>query len=199
MMRTHCGYIEVICGSMFSGKSEELIRRLRRSAIARQRVQVFKPQVDTRYSNDEIVSHVMSKLKAINVVTARQILEHVRDKTEVVGIDEAQFFDKDLVSVAQTLADRGKRVIISGLDMDYLGQPFEPIPALMAIAEEVTKVRAICVQCGNPASYSQRIVADSQRVLLGAGEAYEARCRMCFEPSSDELNQTDLFDDAQTH
>jgi len=195
-MRIHYGSIEVICGSMFSGKSEELIRRVRRAAIARRRVQVFKPQMDTRYSVDEIVSHEMSKLRAVNVVTARQVLEEVRDKTEVVGIDEVQFLDSEIVNICQKLADRGKRVIVSGLDMDYKGEPFEPMPSLMAISEEVTKVRAICVQCGSPASYSQRLVQHEERVLLGATDSYEARCRMCFEPNLLDYQQVNLFENS---
>jgi len=187
------GSIEVICGSMFSGKSEELIRRLRRAAYGRKRVQIFKPNLDTRYSADEIVSHVMSKLRAVNVVTSKEVLELVRDKTEVIGIDEVQFLDKDIVNVCQKLANLGKRVIVSGLDMDYRGEPFEPMPTLMSIAEEVTKIRAICVQCGGPASYSQRLIKQKERVVLGATDSYEARCRMCFDPDLDEFQQVDLF------
>jgi thymidine kinase len=177
------GWIEVIAGSMFSGKSEELIRRLRRAQIARQRVQIFKPLVDDRYSEDHIVSHSDMRIASQNVSTAAELLTCVDVDTEVVGIDEAQFFDVALPDVCNTLADRGKRVIVAGLDQDYLGRPFEPIPQLLAIAEYITKTQAICMVCGDPASHTQRLVASSDRVLVGASGLYEARCRHCFDPA----------------
>ncbi len=182
IVRGDVGWIEVISGGMFSGKSEELIRRLRRAQIARQKVQVFKPRVDARYSENEIVSHSQWRLEAEVVSSAREILERVHEDTEVVGIDEGQFFDFDLVDVCNELANRGKRVIVAGLDQDYRGQPFEPMPQLMAIAEYVTKTLAICVRCGNPANYSQRLVPSDERVLVGAAGVYEPRCRKCFVP-----------------
>ena len=176
------GWIEVICGSMFSGKSEELIRRLKRAEIARLRIQVFKPAIDDRYSEEHIVSHSEMKFKAELVRTAREILDRVQPRTEVVGIDEAQFFDPGIVEVCNAMADMGKRVIVAGLDRDYLGRPFEPMPQIMAIAEDITKTAAICMQCGNPAYYTQRLIESSERIVVGASEAYEARCRRCFEP-----------------
>ncbi len=176
------GWIEVITGSMFSGKSEELIRRLRRAQIARQKVQIFKPAVDARYSDEHIVSHSEMKIESQTVKSANEILLAVEKETDVVGIDEGQFFDHDLVRVVNCLADQGKRVIIAGLDMDYLGRPFEPMPLLLAIAEDITKTRAICVRCGSPATYTQRLIASRERVVVGAAEAYEARCRACFDP-----------------
>src|ERR687890_806538 len=182
---TAAGWIEVIAGSMFSGKSEELIRRLRRARIARLKVQVFKPEIDVRYSRDHIVSHSEMRHESSAVRTADEILELVRPDTEVVGIDEGQFFDNDLVDVANTLAARGVRVIIAGLDQDYTGRPFEPMPQLLAVAEYITKTHAICVRCGQPANYSQRIVEVEGRVVVGAADAYEARCRRCFVPHAD--------------
>ena len=176
------GWIEVIVGSMFSGKSEELIRRLRRARIARQKVQIFKPSMDTRYSEDHIVSHGEMRIESRAVEGSRQVLEAVEPETEVVGIDEGQFFDQDLPAVCSTLADRGMRVIVAGLDQDYLGKPFEPMPQLLAIAEYITKTHAICMVCGNPANHTQRLVASEDRVLLGAHGMYEARCRRCFDP-----------------
>ena len=176
------GWIEVIVGSMFSGKSEELIRRLRRAQIARQKVQIFKPALDTRYADDHIVSHSEMRIPSSPVASSRNLLEQVEDDTEVVGIDEGQFFDTDLPAVCNTLADRGKRVIVAGLDQDYLGKPFEPMPQLLAIAEYITKTLAICMVCGNPANHTQRLVASEDRVLLGAQGTYEARCRNCFDP-----------------
>ena len=173
---------------MFSGKSEELIRRLTRARIARQRVQVFKPKIDARYSEVEVVSHGGLRLTALSVTGSKEILEFVDARTEVVGIDEAQFFDSGLVDVANRLADLGKRVIVAGLDQDYLGRPFDPMPALMAIADEVTKTRAICVRCGAPASRSQRVVDSDERVVVGAAGLYEARCRRCFEPGVAEVD-----------
>ena len=167
---------------MFSGKSEELIRRLRRAQIARQRVQIFKPAIDVRSPESLIISHSEMKIESLVVNTASEILMAVAAETDVVGIDEGQFFDQDLVVVANRLADQGKRVIIAGLDMDYLGRPFEPMPMLLAIAEDITKTRAICVRCGSPATYTQRLIDSRQRVVVGAAETYEARCRACFDP-----------------
>ena len=184
-LRTAPGWIEVIAGSMFSGKSEELIRRLRRARIARQKVQVFKPEVDTRFSHDHIVSHSEMRHESSTVETAAELLSKVERGTEVVGIDEGQFFDNGLVDVANELAQRGLRVIIAGLDQDYTGRPFEPMPQLLAIAEYITKTHAICVRCGQPANYSQRIVEVEGQVVVGAGDAYEARCRRCFVPHAD--------------
>jgi thymidine kinase len=176
------GWIEVIVGCMFSGKSEELIRRLRRAQIARQRVQIFKPIIDTRFADDHIVSHSDMRIQSQAVATSRMLLERVAVDAEVVGIDEGQFFDLELPMVCNTLADRGTRVIVAGLDQDYLGKPFEPMPQLLAIAEYITKTHAICMVCGNPASYTQRLVASGDRVLVGAQGLYEARCRTCFDP-----------------
>ena len=177
------GWIEVITGSMFSGKSEELIRRLRRAQIARQRVQIFKPIVDDRFSHDHIVSHSDMRIASQNVKDSAELVRLVDEDTEVVGIDEGQFFDANLPAACNALADRGKRVIVAGLDQDYLGRPFEPIPQLLAIAEYITKTLAICVVCGNPANHTQRLVASSDRVLVGASGVYEARCRHCFDPT----------------
>ena len=179
----HAGWIEVVCGSMFSGKSEELIRRLRRAQIARQKVQIFKPQFDTRHGQDEIVSHSEMRIPSLNVSSSAELLDVVDDDTEVVGIDEGQFFDADLPAVCNTLANRGKRVIVAGLDQDYLGKPFEPMPQLLAIAEYITKTLAICMVCGEPANHTQRLVVSSDRLLLGAQGTYEARCRRCFDPA----------------
>ena len=176
------GWIEVIVGCMFSGKSEELIRRLRRAQIARQRVQTFKPTIDTRFSAQDIVSHSEMRIESAVVATSRMLLERVEPDTEVIGIDEGQFFDLELPTVCNTLADRGKRVIVAGLDQDYLGKPFEPMPQLLAIAEYITKTHAICMVCGNPASHTQRLVPSGDRVLLGSQGLYEARCRACFVP-----------------
>ena len=176
------GWIEVIVGSMFSGKSEELIRRLRRAQIARQRVQIFKPAIDDRYAADQIVSHSEMRIPSRAVRTARELLESVAPETEVIGIDEGQFFDQELPMVCDALANQGKRVIIAGLDQDYLGKPFEPMPQLLAIAEFITKTHAICMVCGNPANHTQRLVASGDRVLVGAQGMYEARCRVCFDP-----------------
>src|SRR5881392_2319916 len=177
------GWIEVIVGSMFSGKSEELIRRLRRAQIARQRVQIFKPAIDARYAADQIVSHSEMRIPSCAVRTARELLEAVEAGTEVVGIDEGQFFDLELPMICNTLADQGKRVIVAGLDQDYLGKPFEPMPQLLSIAEYITKTLAICMVCGAPANHTQRLVASSERVLVGASGTYEARCRHCFDPT----------------
>jgi thymidine kinase len=176
------GWIEVIVGSMFSGKSEELIRRLRRAQIARQKVQIFKPLLDQRYSGDHIVSHSEMRIESCAVPSSRALLDRVAPDTEVVGIDEGQFFDHELPVVCDTLANQGKRVIVAGLDQDYLGKPFEPMPQLLAIAEYITKTHAICMVCGNPANHTQRLVASGDRVLVGAQGVYEARCRRCFDP-----------------
>jgi thymidine kinase len=175
------GWIEVIAGCMFSGKTEELIRRIRRAQIARQSVAIFKPKVDTRFSDDHIVSHSEVRLLSTSVEHAHDILALAKG-AQVVGVDEAQFFDMGLVEVAEALADQGKRVIIAGLDQDYRGKPFEPMPQLLCIAEYITKTLAICMVCGNPADRTQRTTRASERVLVGAKEAYEARCRKCFEP-----------------
>ena len=177
------GWIEVIAGSMFSGKSEELIRRLRRAQIAKQRVQIFKPGIDNRYSDEEIVSHSAMKIPSDNVKDSADLLERVAADTEVVGIDEGQFFDPDLPAVCIRLANSGKRVIVAGLDQDYLGKPFEPMPQLLAIAEYITKTLAICMVCGGPANHTQRLVASKERVLVGATGTYEARCRHCWNPA----------------
>ncbi len=176
------GWIEVICGSMFSGKTEELIRRLNRARIAQQKVEVFKPAVDTRYDEEDVVSHDEKKTRSIPVQNASQILFYAED-FEVVGIDEAQFFGNELVSVCNELANNGKRVVISGLDMDFKGNPFGPLPQLMAVAEYVTKVHAICIRCGNLANHSHRTVEGDKLVVLGETEAYEPLCRKCFNAS----------------
>jgi len=173
------GWIEIVCGSMFSGKTEELLRRLTRARIAKQKVEVFKPAVDVRYDEEDVVSHDARKSNSIPVENASQILFYAED-FEVVGIDEAQFFGSELVSVCNELANRGKRVIVAGLDMDYKGNPFGPIPQLLATAEYVTKVHAICMKCGNLANYSHRIVQDEKLVVLGETDAYEPLCRKCF-------------------
>jgi thymidine kinase len=183
--RGNLGWIEVICGSMFSGKSEELIRRLRRAQIARQRVQIFKPKVDSRFSEDHIVSHNDMKMPSQLVLKAQEILTALDSRTQVIGIDEGQFFDLELVPVCNTIADMGKRVIVAGLDQDYRGRPFDPMHQLLAVAEYITKTLAICVRCGAPANRTQRIVSSGERVLVGATDSYEARCRLCFEAPSD--------------
>ena len=179
------GWVEVIVGSMFSGKSEELIRRVRRAQIAKQKVQIFKPTVDARYDANHIVSHSDMKMPSEAVAAAEDILVRVLPETEVVGIDEGQFFSGDLVFVVAGLANRGVRVIVAGLDQDYLGRPFEPMPQLMAVAEYVDKMLAICMRCGAPANRSQRLVAAKGRVVVGGSDEYEARCRACFQPASD--------------
>lgn len=172
------GWIEVIAGCMFSGKTEELIRRMRRAQIAKQAVKIFKPKIDNRYSESKIVSHSEQSLPSEVVSSAQEILELSKD-AQVIGIDEAQFYDNDLVAVCNKLADDGKRVIVAGLDQDYRGVPFEPMPQLLAIAEYITKTLAICVNCGNPADRTQRKVKSTDRVLVGAADSYEARCRKC--------------------
>lgn len=173
------GRIEVICGSMFSGKTEELIRRLRRAQFARQKIEIYKPTVDTRYSVEKVVSHDRNSISSTVVKSSDEILPLLGD-TEVVGIDEAQFFDEGIVKVCDRMADMGIRVIVAGLDMDFEGKPFGPMPALCAIAEEVTKVHAICVRCGDLAYVSHRIVSDKQQVLLGEKGEYEPLCRHCY-------------------
>jgi thymidine kinase len=175
------GWIEVICGCMFSGKTEELIRRARRAEIAKQKVAIFKPCIDSRYSSEHIVSHSEQTLVSQVVDDALEILERSKD-AQVVGIDEGQFFKSNLVDVCEQLANQGKRVIVAGLDQDYRGKPFEPMPQILAVAEYITKTLAICVVCGNPADRTQRKTQQSDRVLVGAKDIYEARCRHCFEP-----------------
>jgi len=176
------GWIEVICGSMFSGKTEELIRRIRRAQFAKQKIEIFKPAMDTRYAETEMVSHDATSLPSTPVHNAAEILLYVTMETvEVVGIDEVQFFDEGIVSVCNQLANAGIRVIVSGLDMDYLGNPFGPMPKLMAIAEYVSKVHAICTHCGDLAHYSHRTVAGDKQVLLGEKDAYEPLCRTCYK------------------
>ncbi len=182
------GSVEVICGSMFSGKTEELIRRIKRARIARQKIEVFKPLIDKRYDEQNVVSHDESSIVSYPVETASQILLMVGDDTSVVGIDEAQFFDDGLTDVCNTLAAMGIRVIIAGLDMDFLGKPFGPMPALMAIAEEVTKVHAICVKCGDLAHFSHRTSQNESLVLLGEKDVYEPLCRNCFRESEQKLS-----------
>lgn len=187
------GTIEVITGSMFSGKTEELIRRVKRAVFARQRIQAFKPRIDDRYDAARIVGHSAvadgaviegsgMMVDAVAVSTSASLESRVEPDTQVVAIDEAQFFDRDIVDVAQRLADRGLRVIVAGLDQDYLGRPFHPMPELMAVAEEVTKVHAVCTVCGASACRSQRLIQEGSTVLVGGSESYEARCRVCFEP-----------------
>lgn len=173
------GRIEVICGSMFSGKTEELIRRLKRARIARQRVEIYKPAIDTRYSEEDVVSHDRNAIASTPVESSAGILL-LAEEADVVGIDEAQFFDEGLTEVCNKLADRGKRIIIAGLDMDFKGVPFGPMPALCAIAEDVTKVHAICVRCGALAYVSHRTVQDERRVMLGEQAEYEPLCRTCY-------------------
>ncbi|HUR36558.1 MAG TPA: thymidine kinase [Terriglobales bacterium] len=177
------GWIEVVCGPMFSGKSEELIRRLRRAEIARQRVQIFKPGIDDRYAEDHIVSHSELKIRSEGVRDAADVMSKVDIRTEVIGIDEAQFLGMEMIDVAVRLADMGKRIIIAGLDTDYLGRPFHPMPELLAVADDITKALAICMQCGNPAKHTQRLVESEELIVVGATGMYEARCRRCFEPT----------------
>jgi len=173
------GRVEVIAGSMFSGKTEELIRRVKRALYARQVVQAFKPRIDNRYDTTRIVSHGAIAIDAVAVADSGSVLSRVDDATQVVAIDEAQFFDRGIVETANELADQGRRVIIAGLDQDYLGRPFPPMPDLMAIAEEVMKVRAVCNVCGGTASRSQRLLREGATVLVGGSDKYEARCRAC--------------------
>ena len=183
------GWIEVVCGSMFSGKTEELIRRLKRAIIANKKVEIFKPAIDVRYDENEVVSHDQNSIRSTPVSHSENILLLAND-VEVVGIDEAQFFDMELVSVCEKLAKRGTRVIIAGLDMDFLGKPFGPMPYLLSIADYITKVHAICVPCGDIAVHSFRKISDEQTVLLGEKESYEPRCRKCFEKGMREQQRT---------
>jgi thymidine kinase len=178
------GWIEVIVGCMFSGKTEELIRRMRRAQIARQKIAIFKPRIDNRYSSSHIVSHSEQSLSSTVVDDASEISALARD-AHVVGIDEGQFFKNNLVEVCEELANEGKRVIVAGLDQDYRGMPFEPMPQLLAVAEYITKTLAICVVCGNPADRTQRLTQSHERVVVGAKDVYEARCRHCFQPPTD--------------
>lgn len=180
--RDDTGCIEVICGSMFSGKSEELIRRLRRAKIAKQKVVAFKPRIDDRYDDEDIVSHDERRIESIRIDDANEIPGYVDADVQVVGIDEGQFLGSSLPEVCESLANSGVRVIVAGLDQDYLGRPFEPMPALLAIAEYITKTLAVCMKCGKPANRTQRITPSRERVVVGASEVYEARCRECFDP-----------------
>jgi thymidine kinase len=192
------GWIEVICGSMFSGKTEELIRRVKRAIYGKQKVQVFKPKVDSRHEDAQVVSHSHLKVTSTAIERAGEILQHLRPETQVVAIDEVQFFGPELVAICEELAARGLRVICAGLDQDYLGKPFEPMPQLLAVAEYITKELAICVVCGNPANRSQRIVPSGERVVVGSTGAYEARCRKCFVPAPVQAtppSTLDLFDE----
>lgn len=179
------GWIEVISGSMFSGKTEELIRRLRRAQIAKQTVAIFKLRLDERFSKSEIVSHSKLRIPSTPVHSAQEILGHA-DEADVIGIDEAQFFEPEIVDVAKELASRGKRVVVAGLDKDYRGEPFGALPELMAEAEYVTKTLAICMQCGEPANFTQRLTSDDRRILIGETDIYEARCRKCYQPQTAE-------------
>jgi thymidine kinase len=172
------GWIEIITGCMFSGKTEELIRRLRRAQIAKQKVKIFKPRIDARYSQESIVSHNDQSLPSILIDDIIEVLENSND-AQVIGIDEAQFFNESIIHICNLLASKGKRVIVAGLDQDYTGKPFEPMPQLLAIAEYITKQHAICVVCGNPADKTQRKTTESERVIVGAADIYEARCRKC--------------------
>lgn len=184
-MRSHdgaTGQIEVITGGMFSGKSEELVRRLRRALIAKQRVQVFKPLIDSRHGPDKVVTRDQRELAACAVRTAAEIEQKLAQDVQVVGVDEAQFFDRGLVDLVTRLADRGVRVVVAGLDQDYLRRPFGPMPEILAVAEEVDKMHAVCVQCGAPAHYSQRFAGGAEQVQVGDGESYEPRCRRCYAP-----------------
>jgi len=190
------GWIEMICGPMFSGKSEELIRRLRRGIIARQRVQIFKAAIDDRYSEEEIVSHSALKLQAQPVENTAQMRELLDDRSEIVGIDEVQFFDADVIDFAQRLANLGKRVIVAGLDLDYLGNPFDVVMRLMAVAEYVTKPLAVCARCGAPASRTQRLVPTDERIVVGSTNVYEPRCRMCFDPDLSHMMQLDMLNNS---
>lgn len=180
------GHVEVVCGPMFSGKTEELIRRMKRAEIARQRYQVFKPVIDDRYGKEFVASHNSNRMDAVPVGHSQQILELLEDTTRIVGIDEAQFFDQGLVEVVERLANRGIRVVCAGLDMDYQGRSFGPMGELMAIAEDVKKLPAICVVCGAPATRSQRVSASSEQVLVGAHDSYEARCRAHHRPVAED-------------
>ncbi len=188
------GWIEVVCGSMFSGKTEELIRRVKRAVYGQMRTQVFKPRLDDRYDETQVVSHSQLRLVSTPIDRAEEIFYHLDPETKVVGIDEVQFLGPEVVAVCEALANRGLRVICAGLDQDYLGRPFEPMPQLLAISEFITKVHAICVVCGNPANRSQRIISSGERVVVGATGAYEARCRKCHVPEPTEATPPQTLD-----
>jgi len=190
--RAEQGWVEVIAGPMFSGKSEELIRRVTRYGIARVPVQTFKPLIDTRYAEAEVVSHSNLSTAATPVADSEELLRSVEDRTVVVGIDEGQFFDEGLLDVVMLLAGAGKQLIVAGLDLDYLGRPFEPIPSLMLRAEYVTKTLAVCHRCGGPGLFTQRVIKSDELVVLGATDAYEARCRRCYDPTEAEQPSLDL-------
>ncbi len=198
------GWLEVICGPMFSGKTEELIRRLTRAQYARQKVQIFKPRIDNRYDDEAVVSHSDQSLAGTAVDDFDELREELTPQVEVIGIDEVQFFDAEIVDFCQNMADSGRRVVVAGLDQDYRGEPFEPMPRLLAVAEYITKLMAICVRCGNPAHRSYRLAEDPQQVLVGSDEQYEARCRRCFGegyPSSapsNESSNAEKYADANT-
>ncbi|WP_416828074.1 thymidine kinase [Ectobacillus polymachus] len=193
------GWVEVICGSMFSGKSEELIRRVKRTQFAKQHVMVFKPSIDKRYSKEDVVSHNGTSVTAIPITASKEINELVTEDLDVIAIDEVQFFDEDIVEVVQTLANRGFRVIVAGLDQDFRGLPFGQVPQLMAIAEDVTKLQAVCSKCGAPASRTQRLINeepasfDDPIILVGASESYEPRCRHCHTVPKREANEKISF------
>ncbi len=196
-MNHKVGSIEVIVGSMFSGKTEELIRLLKRAQLAKQNVQVFKPKIDDRYSPDQVASHNRTLFNSTVITKAAEIFQYIKPDTHVVGIDEGQFFDHELVEVSNHLAERGLRVIVAGLDLDYKGEPFHPMPELMAIAESVQKLRAICVQCGSLASRTQRLVSNNEEILVGDQKTYEARCRDCF--SLEHIESIDETFDEEIH
>lgn len=188
MQLTHqTGWVECICGSMFSGKSEELIRRVRSASFGKQKIQVFKPAIDNRYSETAVVSHTGNRVEALSLSTSKEVMDAIEPDTRVVAIDEVQFFDEAIVGAVETLADQGIRVIVAGLDMDFRAEPFHPVPALMAISETITKLNAVCVVCGSPASRTQRLINnepasyDDPIILVGASESYEARCRHCHQ------------------
>jgi len=195
---TQTGWVEVICGSMFSGKSEELIRRVRRAQFAKQKIAVFKPKIDTRYSKEAVVSHNGTTVIAMPVERSKDILQHISDELDVIGIDEAQFFDEGITEVVQRLANHGFRVIVAGLDQDFRGEPFGPMPLMMSVAEQVTKLQAVCQVCGSPASRTQRLINgqpagyEDPIILIGATEAYEPRCRHHHEVPSGVTHQTTL-------
>jgi thymidine kinase len=180
------GWIEVVCGSMFSGKTEELIRRVKRGKIARQEVKIFKPSVDVRYHKNNVVSHDMSEIQSIPVASSKEILQHIAPEDDIIAVDEAQFFDNDLPEVCNTIANLGKRVIVAGLDMDFKGLPFGPMPQIIAMAEYVSKVKAICVDCGNLAHFSHRLAEGQDVVLLGEKKEYIPLCRNCFNERTTE-------------
>ena len=190
--RDERGWVEVISGPMFSGKSEELIRRIVRYQIARVPTQTFKPVIDDRYGDDEVVSHSSLSVAAEPVADSGELLRRVEDRTVVIGIDEGQFFDDGLVDVVAQLAATGKRVIVAGLDLDYLGRPFEPIPTLMTRAEYVTKSLAVCHRCGGAGMYTQRVIESDELVVLGATDAYEARCRYCYRPEESHQERLEI-------